>query len=164
MGYDDKNELLGVLDAGLTVRGMDFCQELKALTEETLDGFQRVNGGIDPDLVERVALIDNRLRSLEDILLRAIAEAKVLMKNIAKLKQANAAAVTVPPLTSEEDDVYIPPMDMPDMPPQDSNRSRRSAFVSSKYTNDSILWLFVVKVPFCCCHLWSPYALFSLRI
>jgi hypothetical protein len=66
MGYDDKNELLGVLDAGLTVRGMDFCQELKALTEEALDGFQRVNGGVDPELVEKVALIDKRLRSFID--------------------------------------------------------------------------------------------------
>jgi hypothetical protein len=65
MGYDDKNELFGVLDAGLTVRGMDFCQELKALTEEALDGFKRVKD-IDPGLVERVALIDNRLRSFMD--------------------------------------------------------------------------------------------------
>jgi hypothetical protein len=66
MGYDDKNELLGVLDAGLTVRGLDFCQELKALTEEALDGFKRVNGGVDPELEERVALIHTRLRSFLD--------------------------------------------------------------------------------------------------
>jgi hypothetical protein len=65
MGYEDKNELLGVLDAGLTVRGMDFCQELKALTEEALDGFQRVKD-VDPELVERVALIDTRLCSFID--------------------------------------------------------------------------------------------------
>jgi hypothetical protein len=57
MGYDDKNELLGVLDAGLTVRGMDFCQELKALTEEALDGFKRVNGGVDPELVESLTAL-----------------------------------------------------------------------------------------------------------
>jgi hypothetical protein len=67
MGYDNKDELLGVLDAGLTVRGRDFALEMAALTEEALDGFQRVLGGVDPELVEHVNFIDNRLREfLED--------------------------------------------------------------------------------------------------
>jgi plasmid stabilization system protein ParE len=62
MGYENKDELLGVLDAGLTVRGKDFAFEMAALTEEALGGFQRVPGGVDPELVERVTFIDRRLR------------------------------------------------------------------------------------------------------
>ncbi|KAG7358158.1 hypothetical protein IV203_014745 [Nitzschia inconspicua] len=62
MGYDSEEELLGVLDAGLTVRGTDFAMEMARLTEEALDGFQRVPGGVDPELVERVTFIDRRLQ------------------------------------------------------------------------------------------------------
>jgi hypothetical protein len=65
MGYDDKDELLGVLDAGLTVRGRDFALEMAALTEEALDGFKRVRD-VDPELVERVTVIDQRLREFLD--------------------------------------------------------------------------------------------------
>lgn len=61
MGYEDDNELLGVLEAGLTVRGIDFAQEMSDLTKEALDGFQKVPGGVDPGLVERVTFIDSRL-------------------------------------------------------------------------------------------------------
>lgn len=61
MGYDDENELIGVLDAGLAVRGVDFALEMSDLSKEALDGFQRVPGGVDPDLVQRVQRIDSRL-------------------------------------------------------------------------------------------------------
>jgi hypothetical protein len=66
MGYDNDNELVAVLEAGLTVRGTDFAEELKALTVEALEGFQRVPrgmGGVEEELVERVTLVDQRLAS-----------------------------------------------------------------------------------------------------
>ena len=66
MGYDNDDELLGVLDAGLTVRGRDFANEMSNLTQEALDGFKRVPGGVDPDLIERVSLIDQRLKDYLD--------------------------------------------------------------------------------------------------
>lgn len=66
MGYDDDEELLGVLGAGLTVRGRDFALDMSSLTEEALDGFQRVPGGTDPGLVERVTVIDRRLKEFLD--------------------------------------------------------------------------------------------------
>jgi len=62
MGYDKDEELLGVLDAGLTVRGNEFALEMASLTEEALDGFSRVPGGADPGLVEKVRFIDRRLQ------------------------------------------------------------------------------------------------------
>lgn len=62
LGYDDAKERMAVLDAGLTVRGLDFAEGMKALTGEALDGFTRVAGGADPDLIERVSEIDSRLR------------------------------------------------------------------------------------------------------
>ncbi len=62
MGYDKDEELLGVLDAGLTVRGNEFALEMASLTEEALDGFGRVPGGADPGLVEKVRFIDRRLQ------------------------------------------------------------------------------------------------------
>ncbi|KAL3929933.1 MAG: hypothetical protein SGBAC_011988 [Bacillariaceae sp.] len=61
MGYDDRDELLGVLDAGLTVQGREFAVEMKGLTEEALRGFESVNGGVDPELIERVSFVDQRL-------------------------------------------------------------------------------------------------------
>lgn len=71
MGYDDQMERLAVLEAGLTIRGLNFAKELAALTGEALEGFQRVPGGVDPDLVQRVQEIDIRLQKfieMEDIL------------------------------------------------------------------------------------------------
>ena len=61
LGYEKDEELLGVLDAGLTVRGAKFAAELAGLTEEALEGFRQVPGGADPGLVEKVRLIDRRL-------------------------------------------------------------------------------------------------------
>ena len=66
MGYDNDEELLGVLDAGLTVRGRDFALEMNLLTEEALNGFRKVPGGTDPGLVERVTVIDRRLKDFLD--------------------------------------------------------------------------------------------------
>lgn len=63
LGYDDASERLAVLDAGLTIRGADFANEMIALTEEALDGFQKVPGGADPDLVDRVAGIQDRIKA-----------------------------------------------------------------------------------------------------
>lgn len=63
VSYDSKSERLAVLDAGLTVRGPAFAQELLALTEEALVGFQTVIGGADPELVVRIEEVDHRLRS-----------------------------------------------------------------------------------------------------
>lgn len=63
LGYDNAKERLAVLDAGLTVRGTEFATKMVQLTEEALEGFTRVAGGADPDLVERVSEIDARLRS-----------------------------------------------------------------------------------------------------
>ncbi|KAL3911753.1 MAG: hypothetical protein SGARI_001488 [Bacillariaceae sp.] len=60
LGYEDEKELLGVLDAGLTVRGEEFAKEMAQNTQEALEGFKRVQGGVDPELVERVTFIDNR--------------------------------------------------------------------------------------------------------
>jgi hypothetical protein len=62
MGYDKEEELLGVLEAGLTVQGRDFALEMASLTEEALDGFKRIPGGADPELVEKVNFIDKRLQ------------------------------------------------------------------------------------------------------
>ena len=62
VGYEKEDELLGVLEAGLTVRGNEFALEMAGLTEEALDGFSRVPGGADPGLVERVQFIDRRLQ------------------------------------------------------------------------------------------------------
>ena len=62
MGYEKDEELLGVLDAGLTVRGNEFALEMASLTEEALDGFSRIPGGADPGLVEKVRFIDRRLQ------------------------------------------------------------------------------------------------------
>lgn len=63
LGYDDAKERLAVLEAGLTVRGISFAEGMVALTEEALDGFSRVAGGVDPELIQRVSEIDSRLRT-----------------------------------------------------------------------------------------------------
>ena len=61
MGYDSDVELLGVLDAGLTVRGISFASQMSDLTAEALGGFQKVPGGADPELVRKVNMINSRL-------------------------------------------------------------------------------------------------------
>ena len=63
IGYDTKAERLAVLEAGLTVRGPDFAKELMALTEEALEGFERVPEKVDPGLVECIQEIDGRLKT-----------------------------------------------------------------------------------------------------
>ena len=66
LGYDDENERLAVLDAGLAVRGIDFANELISLTEEALDGFRTVQQQqkqqVDPDLVKSVKVINERIQ------------------------------------------------------------------------------------------------------
>ena len=66
IGYETKAERLAVLEAGLTVRGDDFVQEMAALTAEALEGFERVPGGADPGLVQCIEEIDERLRRYLD--------------------------------------------------------------------------------------------------
>jgi len=61
IGYDDKAERIAVLEAGLTVRGMDFAKELSDLTKEALEGFQDVPVGVDKELTARVEEIDERV-------------------------------------------------------------------------------------------------------
>eukprot|EP00559_Dactyliosolen_fragilissimus_P008060 CAMPEP_0184869790 /NCGR_PEP_ID=MMETSP0580-20130426/35275_1 /TAXON_ID=1118495 /ORGANISM="Dactyliosolen fragilissimus" /LENGTH=341 /DNA_ID=CAMNT_0027371501 /DNA_START=90 /DNA_END=1115 /DNA_ORIENTATION=- len=63
IGYDDENERKAVLDAGLTVRGEGFAKELLSLTEEALEGFERVKVSVDPELVKIVKGIDSYVRS-----------------------------------------------------------------------------------------------------
>jgi hypothetical protein len=62
IGYDSSTERLAVLQAGLTVRGTPFALELHDLTVEALEGFQKVVGGADPELIARVQEIDDCLR------------------------------------------------------------------------------------------------------
>ena len=71
LGYENVNEQLAVLDAGLAVRGVEFARELSELTKEALDGFETVKkqqgeDGVDPELVKSVKLIDERIRSFID--------------------------------------------------------------------------------------------------
>jgi len=61
LGYDDEAERMAVLDAGLAVRGVEFARELRDLTGEALEGFERVDGGVDPGLVEAVKAMDERI-------------------------------------------------------------------------------------------------------
>jgi hypothetical protein len=62
-GYESASERLAILDAGVTVRGLEFAREMLSLSEEALEGFGRVPGGADPDLVECVREIRDRLTS-----------------------------------------------------------------------------------------------------
>ena len=64
LGYDDEAERLAVLDAGLTVRGVEFANELAALTQEALEGFTVVGAreNVDAELVDRVRVIDDRIQ------------------------------------------------------------------------------------------------------
>jgi hypothetical protein len=66
IGYQSASERLAVLEAGLTVRGPTFARQLLEMTEEALDGFTRVVGGADPDLVVCIEQIDQRLRTYLD--------------------------------------------------------------------------------------------------
>ena len=58
IGYETTVERLAVLQAGLTVRGLGFAHELKQLTEEALDGFQRVSKKVDQGLISIVEELD----------------------------------------------------------------------------------------------------------
>ena len=62
LGYDNKAERLAVLDASLTVRGVEFAVELSALTHEALEGFKSVKE-VDPGLVKSMEEIDQRIGS-----------------------------------------------------------------------------------------------------
>ena len=66
VAHESKQERLAILDAGLTVRGFDFAVEMSDLTEEALQGFQSVPGGVDPTLVQRVEEIHNRVKIFLD--------------------------------------------------------------------------------------------------
>lgn len=59
IGYENDAERIAVLEAGLSVRGLEFAVELQELTTEALDGLARVPGqGADPNLVRVVQGID----------------------------------------------------------------------------------------------------------
>jgi hypothetical protein len=60
VGFDFDEERLAVLDAGLSVQGPAYARQMLSLTEQSLQGFERL--GADPILVERVKSIDERLR------------------------------------------------------------------------------------------------------
>jgi len=62
LGYESSEERLAVLDAGLKVRGTEFAKELKAMTEEALQGLNNVPGGADPRLVNIVREMDGRIQ------------------------------------------------------------------------------------------------------
>ena len=63
LNYETKGERIAVLEAGLTVRGSDFAQELLDATEEALQGFQNVPAQqVDPELVQRVREIRDRTK------------------------------------------------------------------------------------------------------
>ena len=61
IAYEDKNERMAVLEAGLTVRGVPFAIELASLTQEALDGFKNVPS-VDQTLVSRVEEIDQAVK------------------------------------------------------------------------------------------------------
>ena len=63
LGYEDDDERLGVLNAGLVVRGADFAKEMYDLTKEALTGFKRYpEGEVDPELLRRVESVDTELK------------------------------------------------------------------------------------------------------
>lgn len=61
LGYESSDERLAVLDSGLKVRGTEFAGELKTMTEEALEGFSNVPGGVEPRLLKIVEEIDARI-------------------------------------------------------------------------------------------------------
>lgn len=62
IGYESKEERLAVLEAGLTVRGVEFAAELNAMTMEALEGFKKVLGGADPSLVKIIQEINDYIQ------------------------------------------------------------------------------------------------------
>jgi hypothetical protein len=66
IGYETESERMAVLEAGLSVRGPDFAQELWQQTEEALEGFSRVVGGADPKLVHIIRQINAHVRKYLD--------------------------------------------------------------------------------------------------
>lgn len=62
IGYNNKEERLAVLEAGLTARGPAFATDLNALTLEALDGFQKVHNGADPGLVAIIQEINDSIQ------------------------------------------------------------------------------------------------------
>ena len=71
LGYDNDNERLAVLDAGLAVRGYDYAIELRELTKNALVDFNKImtrnveeeEGSVvvDPELIRRVETINRRI-------------------------------------------------------------------------------------------------------
>ena len=66
LGYDDRNERVAVLEAGLRLRGADFAKDMRRLTQEALEGFKVVPGGVDQELIERVEDIDSIIQEYID--------------------------------------------------------------------------------------------------
>lgn len=62
IGYENRDERLAVLEAGLEVRGVGFATELNALTAEALEGFQKAVNGADPSLVAIVQEINDYIQ------------------------------------------------------------------------------------------------------
>ena len=62
IGYESKDERLAVLEAGLSVRGVDFAKELNAMTLEALEGFRNAVTGADPGLVAIVQEINDYIQ------------------------------------------------------------------------------------------------------
>lgn len=68
LGYDNDNERLAVLDAGLAVRGYDYAIELQELTKNALVDFTKMTRNVeeegsvvDPELIRRVITINRRI-------------------------------------------------------------------------------------------------------
>lgn len=57
LGYEDIDERVAVLEAGLRVRGRDFALHMQELTREALEGFQTVPD-VEEDLVMGIEQID----------------------------------------------------------------------------------------------------------
>ncbi len=62
IGYDSKDERLAVLEAGLSVRGVEFAKELNAMTLEALEGFRNAVTGADPGLIAIVQEINDYIQ------------------------------------------------------------------------------------------------------
>ena len=60
VGYDDDNEHMAVLMAGLTVREVEFAEKLLGLTEEALERLQIIPSSVDGDLVRIVGGFEDK--------------------------------------------------------------------------------------------------------